>query len=612
MHKPRRLPYVLASMTFLGAMSWLSIRSYDSLIGRIYTGPIKDVFVSALHWKEQDRPRDFRTKAAIFYSDTTAGSLKDTDAYDALVNGWSKHLENERIANHVITTKDLLNGALRSYNVLILPLATYLSDDEIAAVKQFLSHEGHGLIFSGAAGAHRENGDWRDISLAAEIVGGENIREIAPDDARVAYMVLDGRNPLSANIPPGLRMVVNTYDRPLSATILEPRAATAGYWEGDDPARHELGNAGAGIANGTYRGGRFVWLGFTLGSSVDPFGLKVGDILLHNMLAYAGFKPLFAKEPWPEAKQAAVVFAQEMDDDLSTSSATLAFFMQKHVPCTVFCTPASAQAHASSFRGLAASPLLEIGLRGTAAYRHQPLENQKIMLLDDKLQLETLGKRQVQGFSPFEGDYDKTTVTALIDANYSYLAGDALSWAPPSVLQARKPPFIRRGRDLKLFIKFPHASAQTAVPTLDQLKREFDAVYRVGGFYNFSFQAQLLHEAGTRATLSEFIDYLKTKNVWFADMGEVADWSSRWMLVDVDSVNTSKTRANLIVTNNSPGIFASLRLRMDIPDNNNGVSATPEKLGGRINVVTQDNGQAVLEVRNIGADSLVFYIERHP
>ena len=202
-------------------------------------------------------------------------------------------------------------------------------------------------------------------------------------------------------------------------------------------------------------------------------------------------------------------------------------------------------------------------------------------------------------------------MTALLDDGYSYLAGDAISWAPPSVLQARKPRYIRRGRDLNLFIKFPHAGKENETKTLEQLKQEFDAVYRVGGFYNFSFDAQLLNDAGQAQILAQFIDYIKTKNVWIANFGAVADWSSRWMLVDVDSRNASEVRSNLIVTNNSPGKFASLRLRLYLPDHITSVTAASEKLGGSVNVVSEQKGEAVLEIRDIGGDSLVFYVERH-
>jgi hypothetical protein len=239
------------------------------------------------------------------------------------------------------------------------------------------------------------------------------------------------------------------------------------------------------------------------------------------------------------------------------------------------------------------------------------LEKQKALLVSGKQELEALSARPVRGFSPFETLYDNNTVTALLESGYSFLAGDALSSAPPSVLQARKPRFIRRGRDLNLFIKFPHASKADEAKTLDQLKAEFDAVYRVGGFYNFSFYAERLKETGHAEMLAQFIDYVKTKNVWVATLGQVADWSSRWMLVDVDSVNASKVRSNLIVTSNSPGKFASLRLRMHFPDDVSAVTAASERLGGSIAVIAEKKGEAVLEIRDIGASSLVFYVERH-
>ena len=607
MHRPR-FSYVLSAMTFLALASWMSVRSYDNMIGQIYYGSLHGFFANAFHLKGREPETPFKTKVAVYYSKATASSFKEPDKYGSLVVAWRRMLGQQGLANEIVDEKGLTGGALASYTVLVLPFATHLSDREAAAIKDFVSQEGHGLILSGAAGSRRENGDWREISLAAEIIGGDDMKEVAPRTGGVAFMVLDGRNPLSANIPPGLRMGVNTYDRPVSARILEPRSEAAGYWEEDGRARPS--DARAGMASGKYRGGRFVWTGFTLGSSIDPFGVKAGEILARNMLAYAAFSPIFAKESWPSGKQAAVVFAQETDANFQDSGAA-ALFSRKRVPCTFFFAPEDAGRSPAAFKAIASDPLFEVGLRGTPAYRGASSEKRRQLLRDGKKALEALAGRSVAGFSPPEGLYDKDTLKTLLGSGYSYLTGDAADGGPPSVVQARRPKLLSIGRSLQLLIKFPHAGPEGEAPSFERLKQDFDAAYRVGGFYTLSLPPALLKDKARADALSRFLDYVKTKNVWLANYGEVADWSSRWTLIDVDSSKTSKVRSNLIVTNSSPGEVESLRLNAYLLDDGADIAASSEKLGGNINVVSQHDGKATLEIRGLRGEGLVFFVDRN-
>jgi len=606
----RRFTYVVAAMTFLAVMSWLAVRSYDSVIARVYTGPIQNLFLSPFKQPKKKMPvRDFRIKAAVYYSDATANSLRNPEQYDLRVTAWTRFLDRQRITNMVIDSRSLSDESLRPYNLLILPMATTLSETEIVIIKKFVSQDGHGLIFSGLAGSRNENGEWRDISLSAEIIGGENMQELSTSDKNVAHLALDGHSPLSANIPPGLRLGVNTYDRPVSVSLLEPRSEAVGYWEDPLTGRRELSNARAAIAKGTYRDGRYVWTGFTLGSEIDPFGLKVGEILMRNMLAYASFKPVFGKEAWPEGKQAAVVLSQETDADLSGVDIAAALMSQKRVPGTFFCLPEAARQNTTAFRALAANPLFEIGLQGTAAYRNQPKEAQQNLLLSSRGALESAGAGPVNGFSPLDTVYDGNTVQALLHSDYAYIAGDSDSESPPAVLQARKPKLIRRGRDLRLFIKFAHAGPDKPL-VFEQLKLDFDAAYQLGGFYTLSFHSRQLTDPAQAQALSDFLDYIRIRNVWLTRFKEVADWTSQWLLVDVASIEAGKTRSNLLLTNNSHTPIPSLRIRAYLPDDVPGLNVISEKLGGKASVVSRQDNRAILDLRDIRSDSRVFYVDR--
>ena len=226
----RSTTYAAATLFFLGAMTWMSVRAYNGMMGEIYYNPLKGFFSGFLRLGNKATEGEFRTRVAIFRSDATARYFGSKANYDSLVNDWVQVLRTLRISHGVIDTNGLTGGSLRAYNLLILPLAVCLSDREISTIKDFVSREGNGLILSGLAGARREDGVWRDLSLTAQIIGGDDIKEATPT-GNIAYMVINGRSPLAANIPPGLRMSVNTYDRPISARIVEPRAETVGYWD---------------------------------------------------------------------------------------------------------------------------------------------------------------------------------------------------------------------------------------------------------------------------------------------------------------------------------------------------------------------------------------------
>jgi peptidoglycan/xylan/chitin deacetylase (PgdA/CDA1 family) len=596
-----RIAYGLVSFSVLLLLAWLSVRVYDDMIGRIFFGSSEGFLASSFHL-------DSGAEAAIYYSKLTASRSSSPDQYGALVVGWRRTLAQQGIRNDVVDDRKLLAGALGSYKVLVVPMAACLSEKEADAIKAFASQKDHGLILSGAAGSFRENGEWREVSLAAEIVGGEDLREIVPGKDGAVYTLMDGRSPLSANLPPGLRMQVKTYDRPVSMSLLELRSQAAGWWiEGRSPG--ELSNKRVSLAIGSYGGGRFVWTGFTPGSLVAPTGIKAGETLIRNLVAYAAFRPIFAKEPWPLGRQAAVAFAQETDDRLDLSAASL--FSGRHVPCTFFFAPESARRDPAAFKRLASESGFEIGLQGTPEFQGSR-ESQEAHLWAGRQVLQELGARTVAGFSPFRAAYDGQTLTALLDSGYSYLAGDPDSSGPPAALHADRPRLWSMGRNFKLLISLPHAGADDPSLELERLKRDFDAVYRIGGFYSLPLRSSRLRDREQAEVLAKFLDYVKTKNVWLATYGEVADWSDRWMLVDVDSKRVSDIRSSLLVSNRSQSTFESLRLDMILPRGGASIAATSEKLGDSISVVSRQEKSAVLEIRGLRGQGLVFNVDGEP
>ena len=611
MHRPR-FTYVLSVMTFLAVTCWMSVRSYDSIMGQIYYGPLKGFFANAFHLGGgQASYTGIRTKVALLRPSMSPGRYGDPAGPIA---AWKRLLTHDGIEFEIIDSKALATGPLGACNVLIVPYAPQLSDADIAAIKAFVSEKGHGLILSGAVGSFKESGDWRDISLAAEIVGGEQLKEVPAVRGGLASMVLDGRNPMTANIPPGLRVGVNMYDRPVSLHPVEPRVRAAAYWiekgRGFDPD-----SSGASIINGTYRGGRFVWTGFTQGSAVNPFGVKAAEILAKNMLTYVSFKPIFAKESWPGGKQAAVVFSVETEAPLTHAAQAAEFFSSQHAACTFFCALDAAAANPAALKAILAHPGLEIALQSSPSLR---LRNPR-SLREAKKMLEAAAGRPVRGMSAPEASGDPAAMKTMLETGYSYVATDALDDGPPLITESYRPHLLSFGRNLEFLVKIPQAgkgkglfaSDSTEGPDaiLERMEREFDAVYRVGGFYRVSLSAAALADPKHAEVLSDFLEYVRKKNVWLASLAEAADWSKRWLLVDIDSAKITDVRSNLTVTNSSSQTIDSLRVNLFLPDDAASIEASSERMGGNIQVIARQSRSAILEIRGLRGEGLVFLID---
>ena len=554
---------------------------------------------------------------AIFYSEATSKYFGNERNYAALVDTWSGILDKLHIKSRVIRGADL-TGDMSGYSILVMPLAVCMSDGEMRAVKNFVSKQGNGLVVTGFAGARDEKGEWRQVSLASEILGGERIEPAdlgAVTDGRPVYMILDGLDPLSAGIPPGFRLGVNTYDQPIAATIIEPRTSIAAYWENGGFKLYQTSAEKTALVSGGYMGGRFVWLGFSIGNTLgDSASLEVRGRLINNIMDYAAFMPIFSKELWPGGKQAAVVLAEDTEDKFDNASAVANLFAEKRVPITFFCVPELVERYRDVFKQLYSRPEFELGLHGVELYKGQSLDQQKERLLAGRSLIKKLSGRVITGFRPPEAQYDENTMDALMDADYEYMPGDDILQASPIVHLTRKHQLFSIRKNLRLFIKFPKTGNDDydillrdgitdKEKMLEVMKRDFDAVYKIGGLYYFSFHTQLMADPKYLDVISRFIDYVNTKNVWLANFGQAADWWKKRMLVDIDTTPIAQRRMGLRVTNNSTETIDGIKVKIQLPPGITGVKATPDGMSVAAPEISMSgNNTAILNIKTLETD----------
>ncbi|MEI7905160.1 MAG: polysaccharide deacetylase family protein, partial [Candidatus Firestonebacteria bacterium] len=356
---------------------------------------------------------------------------------------WSNFLKQKYAGYEVVAQEDFMGKDLSAYGIIILPFAVCLSTKEIEKIKEFATDEKKGLILDGYTGARDENGKWRELSFLGEVVGGESFKDIKEVEAGelTANLALNGNSILCSNIPPGFRLEVNTYNKPIAANIVETRPGIDGYWD-ESPVIYQkrLTSAESGIVHGKYIAARFVWLGFTMGSVTGNLAdQKAWQQLLDNIFDYVSGSPIVYKDRWYKGKRTVAVFAEDTEDKFENALNAVTLLKEKDIPATFFCVPELAAQYPKVFEKIWKDKNFEVGLHGIDVYQGQTPELQEKRLKSGKEILEKLSGKKLRGFRPPLAIYDKNTLEALLKLDYEYVAGDDIKQCSPELVMFQKP-----------------------------------------------------------------------------------------------------------------------------------------------------------------------------
>ncbi|MGI6300114.1 MAG: beta-galactosidase trimerization domain-containing protein [Verrucomicrobiota bacterium] len=257
----------------------------------------------------------------------------------------------------VIPDRGVADG-LNRYDTLVLPAATVLSDDQTRAIKQFL-REGNGVILTWATGTRDENGQWRDFPLLAEVCGMKYLGEVEPliaadlDQPSTRDLIFASPSPITANIPPGLRLPVNLYDNPIGMEPVEPRITVDATWPLDQHGA-DVPPTAAAVVHGEYLGGRFVWMSFTFGSPMgSPRTETYYPELLNNAVAWVSKQPIAFKPIWPSDYESAMLVSHATYNDFSNIPDFLALLQRNSIRGTLYCGSDQAGLYPDSLRSFA-------------------------------------------------------------------------------------------------------------------------------------------------------------------------------------------------------------------------------------------------------------------
>jgi hypothetical protein len=451
-----------------------------------------------------------------------------------------------RIDTDIISDADLITE-LHRYNLLILPAAYALSESQIKAIKSFLAQR-KGVIMTHISGNKDARGLDRNWTLTEDVAGGELFPMHAgkenTEDRMNRKLFFASDNALSAQTPPAFALPVATFDYPFRIMLRESRARVVAAWEdpGGLPPLDMKKNAGALI--GDYRGGRFVWLGFTSHSVANlPEVWSHFSKILENSVNWAGYRVVVDKANWPVGSTATTVGliseqnlfgVESLKQQLQSHGVSPGLYVSEMGGSVL---PLGAE---TFFNGVELGPRLNIEQTDS----ENPFDGQTLKRLTQmRVNLEESYDGEISGFSsPVKIDRSTKSLGNL-DFDYIWLEGQQESGpgvARPieknRTLFFRKPPpplvFIPQGaRSDALLIE----ETKPANPSelFESMKQDYDRIRNLGGLYSISLHPSVIASPTYSPVIEPWLKYITKSDNWKASPMELTHWWRKYEGVQV-------------------------------------------------------------------------------
>jgi len=543
---------------------------YHRLIVELSDGAANDLYKGMLHPFERkgDLARH-SLRVALIQSEFTAASFgENREKYHGLISIWQRLLEREGFGYHLLT--DVPTGAeLDAYNLMVLPSTSCLSAAQRLAVKQFLE-AGKGVVMTWACGTRNEYGQWERYSLLNEICGMDVVGPPPTSDRNMSTAMLSGGYPITADLYPGFRMDVTQFDRPISCHVREDRVMIDGVWTDMGEPSFELHSVRdrAAVTHGNYLGGRFVWMGFTVGSCRQtPVQRDAFFGLVRNAMVWAGHQVQAFKPVWPDEKSCVVSITQNILGPDDVDPKLIALFRKHRVDVTSFVVP-GAMADAKEHMELLAS-VGEVGVLGDATTDYQGLslaEQQKHLALNRR-EVKRLCGKVPMGFRPARGkSFSEHTLDALVRSGYRYISTtDYDRMVPNAVRSFRKIALITRPRLLWTLPEMPYIPpGESSVVSENTMLSQFVQILALNGYYCISFQPSQV-DAGFVDRMDALLGTIKRENTLLSTSQGVADLWRGWGNVKMTTLHMSSTRTSLKISNTGTESVKNIAMYVELP-----------------------------------------------
>jgi len=482
---------------------------------------------------------------ALLKSGYTSRYFAEKWQYEQVIYTWLTFLAESGIEHRLVSDSELEQGGMTEFTVLVLPAALCLSEEERVSVREFLA-DGRGVVASWAVGVRSRNGEWAGWGFVEELTRARFAGYIPGRPA--AWVTLSGRSPLSVGLGAGHRLeLVGGWKVALS------RSERDGYWSDYnlDPwvAEGET-RADVAVVHNARESGRAVWLGFSaaevISNQVNRAALRK---LLLNALNWTGRMPISHVWHWPEYRQAAAVFSQDVEYLFHNAASSVEVLKEEGIEGTFFCVSDLASDNSDLVRALA-----QVGEVGTHSDDHRQFKGQDFNEQYERLEkssnaLKEMGAVTVKGMRPPYELCDDATLKAWAILGGEYVFGQP-EYNPrmmPQLYRVEEDPSHGLYEE-KTLVLLPRAvrddHTTLVVEALEENDAVFEAhrsdmerVYSLSGLCMFGYHSNIICLPERVEILSRLIRYAKTLDLWLTTAGDVARW---WRMREGVSVEVTR------------------------------------------------------------------------
>lgn len=481
---------------------------------------------------------------ALLRSDASARMFPENpEIYYAHERHWENLLRRQGTTFRVVSDRELATS-LGDAAVLVLPAATCLDEPQRKAVTDFLQ-AGKGVIVSGALGTRNGNCVWQGWEFLNSFTGIRNASTLTP--SATIYVGFAGQLFFSERVPTGYRLEIPSQE----ITVATADQADA-FWSDWmlRPARSDSVSDVALAVHGSHASGRIVWYGFNEDLPVErAIDQAILDHYLSAALRWVGKQPMAVLGNWPKRNRAAVLVAQDIQQDYTDAGANASLLKQEGVPAIFLCDSSEAEKHPIELQTFRSEG--EVASLGDTLepFGGQLPLRQAERLRKAKQSLEGIAGGKVLGFAPPQGLADTATVVALHGAGYRYYLNEmSVTRAVPEIVEFTESVFFpfQKSEFVKLFrtsfsdfevIANYGAASLSPSGMAGGFLTDFHRILSLGGVYTFYFHSYLLGAPELRPVVKVVVDNFKTQPVWITTGQDLVNW---WLARDRVQVQASK------------------------------------------------------------------------
>ncbi len=535
-----------------------AILTYLLIIQNIYGNyELSEILPSEENLKEFQ----YSAKVGLLYSQYTSNMLGDEDWVEANIDTWKNFLKNMKIEHEVFSDLDLEEGKHLKYNLIILAGSKSLSDIEVMRIKRYID-AGGSVLATGGVATFSDEAKWRGWDFFKETFGMKFTKELSPDEVLEKSHTLRGNLPITAGIPTGYILQIATWDRPVYAEVLEPRTTQVSYWydySGERGLVDEQIRKSAGIANGFYGKGRFVWYGFELnsvvGSSEDYIYLGK---LVKNSIDWLTYNPISFVKDWPEPYAAAAVYVPTIKDNINNINAVKNTIKIYNSDATIIMEDNLALKYPKQTASLSKIgdivPKIDLDIIDPIFSVESDLSSKEIQQADISYVIDSLSKitnKPVTGITPYFGYYDQATLDIMAEENISFIITDSLTdrSVPNKKILNRKDIFIITNTsrdDIVVMDEFGLTEPEFQKYTYFE---DIDRIIFEGGLYVLKTHNNYLLKPQYKGIFNEIPKYMRSNNVWVTSIPELLEWWNSKSGVELKYEKRGKRRIVVEVSN---------------------------------------------------------------